>query len=383
MLKVKTILFSHLQIPYDKIGSWSNLYNNMLIENQVFDYIICPTPKERFDAKYIFLRRYNILTRLLIRLNLKSRFLNYFNAIDDILCQNYDDTIFLIHIVDNAGLIIPLHNYLQDKKVRSKFYLQYYYHGFEPIYDKNKGITFLRSLDEMLFITKLSYKAFLNFYNEFTPIVRIIHNGVDSNRFFIIDKITRDKERAKLNLDGKIVFLWCSLDRPKKGLDLILKVWNRIYNDHNGKIILLVVGSQKLIDMDGVVNIGYVDNSKLAKYYQMSDVYLFPSLWKEGFGLALAEAIKCGCYCIASNRGGIKEVLQNGDFGELIDCPNLIEEWEIAMNNAILKFSDDCWSEEIRKHLELKSLYDFETWSDNIKRYLNEAKINHKRKYLM
>jgi glycosyltransferase involved in cell wall biosynthesis len=39
------------------------------------------------------------------------------------------------------------------------------------------------------------------------------------------------------------------------------------------------------------------------------------SLWKEGFVIVLAEALKSSCYCIASNQGGIHEVLQFGKIG--------------------------------------------------------------------
>ncbi|OUN28232.1 hypothetical protein B5G33_12720 [Blautia sp. An81] len=54
---------------------------------------------------------------------------------------------------------------------------------------------------------------------------------------------------------------------------------------------------------NNVIMLGYVDNCK-ARY-----VYILPSLF-EGFPLSLLEALAEGTCVIASNVGGIKEIIR-------------------------------------------------------------------------
>ena len=58
----------------------------------------------------------------------------------------------------------------------------------------------------------------------------------------MISSIEKLKLKEKLNVTGKTVFIWCSQDRPKKGLNLILDAWREVYAT-NQEIVLLVVGS--------------------------------------------------------------------------------------------------------------------------------------------
>ena len=63
--------------------------------------------------------------------------------------------------------------------------------------------------------------------------------------------------------------------------------------------------------------------------------YLFSTLWQEGFGLSLLEALKCGDYCIASNMGAVSEVLNEGKYGKLIDCPHFVNSWVEAILESL------------------------------------------------
>ncbi len=55
----------------------------------------------------------------------------------------------------------------------------------------------------------------------------------------------------------------------------------------------------------------------VAQHLQLCDVYLQPSLW-EGLPNALLEAMACGCCCLASDAGGIPEVIESGQNGFLV-----------------------------------------------------------------
>lgn len=50
-----------------------------------------------------------------------------------------------------------------------------------------------------------------------------------------------------------------------------------------------------------------------------ADYFVLSSLF-EGFGLVIAEAMACQCYVIATDSGGVKEVM--GGFGQLVPSKN-------------------------------------------------------------
>ena len=214
----------------------------------------------------------------------------------------------------------------------------------------------------------------MDYYVDCVFKARVIHNGTNSNQFKIITTEQKEQLREQYNINqNAIVFIWCSQNRPKKGLKMALEAFQKVHlKNRNSQ--LLVVGISEEISQKGVTSIGRVPNEELHKYYQLSDVFVFPSLWKEGFGIVLAEALKCGCYCIASNQGGIPEVLNFGEYGVLVENPNFVDEWVNEMDNAIRILKKD-GNNPYLKNLP-KNIYDIENWADKILVSIEEAKLS-------
>ena len=74
----------------------------------------------------------------------------------------------------------------------------------------------------------------------------------------------------------------------------------------------------------------------VSEFYQMSDLVLLLSE-KESFGLTLLEAMKSGVVPIGSNAGGIKEVIQHGKTGYIVD----VGDSDQASQYAIRLLTDD------------------------------------------
>jgi glycosyltransferase involved in cell wall biosynthesis len=53
------------------------------------------------------------------------------------------------------------------------------------------------------------------------------------------------------------------------------------------------------------------------RFLSVMDVFVFPSL-KEGLGIALLEALAAGRACVASNIGGIGDIIKDGSNGILV-----------------------------------------------------------------
>ena len=64
--------------------------------------------------------------------------------------------------------------------------------------------------------------------------------------------------------------------------------------------------------------VGYKTGAELAYYYNLADVFVFPSKW-ETFGLVMIEAMACGTPVAAYNCQGPKDVIDQGITGFMID----------------------------------------------------------------
>ncbi len=359
----KVILISQSPLPATKIGSWTTLYKNYLESDHKIDFIICKKPTVIFTTvKYQFVKE-TFFSKIISRFKKKSH-LNSLRALNKVVNKNNK---YIIQVVDNFKIIPDIENLLLRRGIRSNCYIQFFYHGFAPFLENYKSIKFFEVIDEMILLTNDSYKMHKAFYNVLPCRFSIMHNGIDEKIFHKVSIIEQNKLKDKFNIAGKTVFIWCSQDRPKKGLDLILDVWKRVHSI-NQEIVLLVIGSNKSEIIEGVHFIGRIPNNDLPEYYQAADVYLFPSLWQEGFGLSLIEALHCGCYCIASAIGGIPEVLGYGKYGVLINRPHVITDWVDSIN-FYLK------NKPVKNNFS-KELYTTESWNSSMNNIIEESKLN-------
>ena len=354
--KVKVILISHLPLPYHSIGSWTNRYDKYVSNsNTKIDTIICPNPKLKPHSNLEY-KYYN--TPYLFRIRSKiynDRFFHIRNTLSKIIKQN-SECYFILHIVDNFGLVKSLVSFVKKNNLKKKIYLQYSYHGFILNTDKNLTQKLFHDIDELLLLTNSSYESNLKKFKKLPKQVSISSNCVDTSVF--------NNENRIFKTD-KTVFLWCSQDRHKKGLHVLLSIWDEFHNKYPSSE-LWIVGTHKEIIGNGIKSLGRIANKNLPDIYTKADVYLFPTLCLEGFGLTLAEALHCGCFCIASNIGGVPDVLNQGKFGWLIDEPEHPKNWFKAMQKYMV---------EKPKPIKIpKDLYSAVRWNNNMNAIIENAK---------
>lgn len=85
--------------------------------------------------------------------------------------------------------------------------------------------------------------------------------------------------------------------------------------------------------------LGRQDKAGVLQALKTAKALLFPSLWYEGFPMTIAEALSCGTPVIASNIGGLPEIVQDerngllfqpGDAEDMIDKIRTLQEMESA-----------------------------------------------------
>jgi glycosyltransferase involved in cell wall biosynthesis len=161
----------------------------------------------------------------------------------------------------------------------------------------------------------------------------IIPNGINTDLFYPIPEITREKNR---------VIVTNSADTPLKGLYFLLQSIAEISRTRD--IRLIVVGTPKknghvinLIKNLGIGKLvkftGRISNEEFVRQYARATVAVVPSIY-EGFGLPAGEAMACGTPLISTTGGALPEVV--GDGGILIPPAD-----PAALTRAILDIFDN------------------------------------------
>ena len=155
--------------------------------------------------------------------------------------------------------------------------------------------------------------------------IRLIYGKVDTDLF-------RPRGKSLFEeYDSKIILYVGRINRVK-GITMLIHAFGLIIKRHRVKAKLILVGSfddqiylktlREIIsslDMDKhVIFFGSVDHKYLPEIYSSTDVLVLPSLY-ENIGGVLLEAQACGCPVVATNVGGMSEVLINGQTGYLIE----------------------------------------------------------------
>lgn len=137
--------------------------------------------------------------------------------------------------------------------------------------------------------------------------VNIVNNAIDLKRFDY-DEETRIKLRKKMGIENKFVIGNIGRFSEQKNQIRILQIFKTLYEKNNNSVLILIGNGEEkqyIIDKSreyGIFeNIIYMDAVKnVEDYYQVMDVFLFPSLY-EGLGIVIIEAQTSGLPCIVSD----------------------------------------------------------------------------------
>ncbi|EAW42595.1 glycosyltransferase family 4 protein, partial [Nodularia spumigena] len=103
--------------------------------------------------------------------------------------------------------------------------------------------------------------------------------------------------------------------------------------------------------------LGAVNYQDLIKYYQETDIFIFPSVWNEPFGMPIVEAMSVELPVIATDGGAFPELVDEGKTGLLVERGN-----SHALAEAILcLLKDENLCQEMGKAGRQKVVENF-TW---------------------
>ena len=166
------------------------------------------------------------------------------------------------------------------------------------------------------------------FLGKYRDKVVVIPNGINIDEFDISYSKEECREKLDLPLDDEIILFLGGLN-PHKGPDVLLKTMLKIIKEvPDAKLVFIGSGmmreelemlSKKLGVERNVKFAGFVgDTFKKALYYHAADVFVLPSTGPEIFGIVNLEAMACGVPIVASEIGGVPDVVRDGENGLLV-----------------------------------------------------------------
>jgi glycosyltransferase involved in cell wall biosynthesis len=236
-------------------------------------------------------------------------------------------------------------------------------------YIKNK---LMKRVQKIVTVSDSNYELMQKLFPELKNRTMTIHNGIDTTWFesqlLNFSKNKRTEFRGKefeADAQTKVILTVAEL-HERKGLKHLIKTMHKILaKNPNTRLIIAGEGPQKkeltkLINeenLSGYVRLlGY--RKDIPQIMASSDVFVLPSE-KEAFGLVLLEAMTAKLPIVASNVGGIPEIIEDGITGDLIEPSD-----HDLMAEKILEFFNDNF--KVREYTEagydkLKSQFDAKT----------------------
>jgi glycosyltransferase involved in cell wall biosynthesis len=181
-----------------------------------------------------------------------------------------------------------------------------------------------------------------------------VYNGVDINQF------SPREEEAASGKDSIKHLLFVGRGSPEKGVHVLLDALHRIIQEYRD-IELEIIGPIGSASIEYIVSVsndpkvlnlaahflgsyashlqsrvssglamnvtftGSVPYELLPDRYRNADIFVFPSVWNEPFGMPVIEAMSCGLPIVATRSGGIVELVDDGRTGILVERGEVTE----------------------------------------------------------
>jgi glycosyltransferase involved in cell wall biosynthesis len=183
----------------------------------------------------------------------------------------------------------------------------------------------------LIAISKIVKKYLINRNSSFEKITEVIYNGVDISKEkykLSLTGILNLRNEHNISKDDFVITILGRLETQKGHRFFLESIKDFLKQKKNVKVLILGEGilrseietQIKDTDLSAYVNIvGF--QTETEKFIEISDLICVPSLW-EGFGLVIIEAMIKRKIVLASNVGGIPEIIEDGKTGFLFEVNN-------------------------------------------------------------
>ena len=164
-------------------------------------------------------------------------------------------------------------------------------------------------------------------YGTLAERIGVVPCGVNLEQFKPIGK---ENARQRLGFgDGKIILFVGRID-PLKGVDKLIRAIPYLQNILGLRLMIIGGGehSQREIEQlrklvrnlniqDSIAFVGLIKHGQLPYFYSAADACVIPS-YCESFGLVALESLACGTPVVATDVGGFRSIIRQGETGYVV-----------------------------------------------------------------
>ena len=219
---------------------------------------------------------------------------------------------------------------------------KYYHNNLQRKYGYRFAMNFCDNIIAVSAQVKQSLKQYPGLNSQK---VKIIHYGVDLEKFKPLPEKNRIQKRKEINLpENAFVILVVGRLEPQKGHKNLIKAVDPLIKENKNLFVLLVGEGSQQSDLEKQIReSGLNENIRLlgrrddiCNILNSVDLFCLPSIAGEGLPNAILEAMACGVPTVATDVGGSSEIVTNG-FNGFIVSPNSSNQ----LHSAILKLVND------------------------------------------
>ena len=237
-------------------------------------------------------------------------------------------------------------------------------HPLELIFDR-MAVLALKWAEALISDSQFTKNTIVEALGYSTEKIFVVPLGVDHEIFRPLS--VPEEFRNRYQLDSRLHYiLYIGSENPRKNLPRLISAFAKI-KAALPEVRLIKIGSPEHLAQaeqlrlqieqmgltDAVLFYEHVSDQDLAIFYNLAELFVFPSLY-EGFGLPPLEAMACGTPVVCSNAASLPEVV--GDAAIMVD-PYDVEGLAEAMRQVLM---DAELREELRRR-GLKQARQF-TW---------------------
>lgn len=278
---------------------------------------------------------------------------NYFPYIFEIISQIKEINPDIIHLANRPWFLPIMRKYLgSGKKI-----VLHHFNNYLMEMPAKKAKRLLALTDGFIGCSKFTVDAeVLKRFPQLKGKCFVVSNGVDTDKFnpnkIRPDAVAGLKEKYGIK-PGEIVVLYVGrLTEDKGAYELLEAVKTLVINLGINQVKLLVVGSsffggktkitpfikklQKASEeiKNNITFTGYIDRSEIQNIFAVGDIAAVPSIVQDASPTVCYEASSMKLPIVASTRGGIPEIVIEGQTGLLYDDPYDVD----AMVEKLLYF---------------------------------------------
>jgi len=186
---------------------------------------------------------------------------------------------------------------------------------------------------------------------------RLVMSGIERKKTKVIYNILELEKFLKLKQPKNKIkqMLYVGTYIKSKGPQIVIEALKRVEEPYEANFYGEGVLKQELIEKSKGLNIkinNKIPYSKIPEVIQKHDIVIVPSLIGEAFGRVALEACAAGKTVIASNIGGIPDIVEDGKTGFLFEAGNVNELKKVL--ESVLKKKVKLNPEEVKKKITYK-----------------------------